>query len=63
MADTDSTDFRTPEVDALAALIDSKEPAALLIGASSDGKETAAWLAVRTNSALLGDVVDPVPRP
>ena len=56
-AETDSTDFLTPEVDTLTALIDVKEPAAVLIGASADGKEIAGRLAVRTGSALLGDVV------
>ncbi|MDN5861319.1 MAG: electron transfer flavoprotein subunit alpha/FixB family protein [Pseudonocardia sp.] len=57
VAESDSADFLTPEVDALAALVGSASPAAVLIGASADGKEIAGRLAVRTDSALLGDVV------
>jgi len=57
VVESDSTDFLTPEVDALATLISSKSPAGVLIGASADGKEIAGRLAVRTDSALLGDVV------
>ncbi|SHK19666.1 electron transfer flavoprotein alpha subunit apoprotein [Pseudonocardia thermophila] len=57
VAETDSTDFLTPQVDALASLVAAKNPAAVLIGVSADGKEIAGRLAVRTNSALLSDVV------
>jgi electron transfer flavoprotein alpha subunit len=57
VAETDRTDFLTPEVDMLASLTESVSPAAVLIGASADGKEIAGRLAVRTGSALLGDVV------
>ncbi|MGI5125339.1 electron transfer flavoprotein subunit alpha/FixB family protein [Pseudonocardia sp. CA-107938] len=57
VAESDSTDFLTPEVDALASLVAAKNPAAVLIGVSADGKEIAGRLAIRTNSALLGDVV------
>ncbi|MDT7701880.1 MAG: electron transfer flavoprotein alpha subunit, partial [Pseudonocardiales bacterium] len=57
VAETDSTDFLTPQVSVLASLVASKEPVAVLIGVSADGKEIAGRLAVRTDSALLGDVV------
>ena len=57
VAETDSTDFLAPETGVLEALIGSVSPAAVLITASGNGKETAGRLAVRTNSGLLGDVV------
>jgi electron transfer flavoprotein alpha subunit len=57
VAETDSTDFLTPQVSVLASLVASKEPVAVLIGVSADGKEIAGRLAVKTDSALLGDVV------
>jgi electron transfer flavoprotein alpha subunit len=57
VAETDSGEFLAPEVGVLASLIESASPAAVLIGVSADGKEIAGRLAVRTNSALLGDVV------
>ncbi|MEU6696765.1 electron transfer flavoprotein subunit alpha/FixB family protein [Pseudonocardia sp. NPDC046786] len=57
VAETDSTDFLTPEVGVLEALVGSASPAAVLISASANGKEIAGRLAVRTNSGLLGDVV------
>ncbi|MDT7704466.1 MAG: electron transfer flavoprotein alpha subunit [Pseudonocardiales bacterium] len=57
VAETDSSDFLSPEVAVLAALIEAKSPAAVLIGVSADGKEIAGRLAVRTNSAWLNDVV------
>ncbi|MHA6796064.1 electron transfer flavoprotein subunit alpha/FixB family protein [Pseudonocardia bannensis] len=57
VAETDSTDFLSPEVSVLESLIGSVNPAAVLIGVSADGKEIAGRVAVRTNSALLGDVV------
>jgi len=57
VAETDSTDFLTPQVSVLASLVESKDPVAVLIGVSADGKEIAGRLAVRTGSALLGDVV------
>jgi electron transfer flavoprotein alpha subunit len=58
IAETDRTDFLTPETDVLAALVESASPAAVLIGVSADGKEIAGRLAVRTGSALLTDAVD-----
>jgi len=57
VAETDRTDFLTPEVDVLAALVDSQSPAAVLIAVSADGKEIAGRLALRTASAWLNDVV------
>jgi electron transfer flavoprotein alpha subunit len=45
------------EVAVLESLISSASPAAVLIAASADGKEIAGRLAVRTDSALLTDVV------
>src|SRR5690349_15789729 len=57
VAETDSTDFLTPHVGVLAALVERVDPAAVLIGTSADGKEIAGRLAVRTGSAWLNDVV------
>ncbi|MDN5919924.1 MAG: electron transfer flavoprotein subunit alpha/FixB family protein [Pseudonocardia sp.] len=57
VAETGSTDFLTPEVAVLQALISSASPTAVLISASADGKEVAGRVAVRTGSGLLGDVV------
>ncbi len=48
----------TPQVNALAALVERTSPAAVLIPASVDGKEIAGSLAVRTGSGLLNEVVD-----
>jgi len=45
------------EVAVLASLIERMSPAAVVIAGSADGKEIAGRLAVRTNSALLTDVV------
>jgi len=57
VAETDSSDFLSPEVSVLASLIEAKDPTAVLIAVSADGKEIAGRLAVRTGSALLGDAV------
>jgi electron transfer flavoprotein alpha subunit len=57
IAETDRTDFLTPEVDVLTSLVQSVSPAAVLIGVSADGREIAGRVAVRTGSALLGDVI------
>jgi electron transfer flavoprotein alpha subunit len=57
VAETESAEFLTPEVGVLASLVESKDPAAVLIGVSADGKEVAGRVAVRTGSGLLGDVV------
>ena len=48
----------TPQVDVLAALAGSANPAAVLIPASVDGKEVAGRLAIRLDSGLLSEVVD-----
>ena len=58
LAETERTDFLTPEVDVLAALVESLSPAAMLIGVSADGQEIAGRLAVRTGSGLLSEVVE-----
>jgi len=58
LAETERTDFLTPEVDVLAALVESVSPAAVLIGVSADGQEIAGRLAVRTGSGLLSEVVE-----
>ncbi|WP_232664833.1 electron transfer flavoprotein subunit alpha/FixB family protein [Pseudonocardia sp. TRM90224] len=57
VAESGDEAFLTPEVDVLAALIESASPASVLISATADGKEIAGRLAARTNSALLTDVV------
>jgi electron transfer flavoprotein alpha subunit len=57
VAETDATEFLSPEVAVLAALVEARDPAAVLLAVSADGKEIAGRLAVRTGSALLGDVV------
>ena len=57
VAETDSAEFLAPEVAVLSSLVESKNPAAVLVGVSADGKEIAGRVAVRTGSGLLGDVV------
>jgi len=57
VAETDSTEFLSPQVDVLAALVERLDPAAVLIASSADGKEVAGRLAVRTGSGWLNDVV------
>jgi electron transfer flavoprotein alpha subunit len=57
VAETDSTEFLSPQVDVLAALVERVDPAAVLIATSADGKEVAGRLAVRTGSGWLNDVV------
>ncbi|RJQ71892.1 electron transfer flavoprotein subunit alpha/FixB family protein [Pseudonocardiaceae bacterium YIM PH 21723] len=48
----------TPKVDALASLVSSVSPAAVLVAATTEGKEVAGRLAVRIGSGLLADAVD-----
>ncbi|TDD79365.1 electron transfer flavoprotein subunit alpha/FixB family protein, partial [Saccharopolyspora karakumensis] len=48
----------TPQVDVLAALAGSANPAAVLVPASVDGKEIAGRLAIRLDTGLLSEVVD-----
>lgn len=57
VAESESDAFLSPEVEVLAALVEASSPAAVLVAASADGKEVAGRLAVRSNSALLNDVV------
>jgi electron transfer flavoprotein alpha subunit len=57
VAEADLTEFLSPQVDVLAALIARVDPAAVLIASSADGKEVAGRLAVRTGSGWLNDVV------
>src|SRR6185503_19112942 len=57
VAETDSTEFLSPQVGVLAALVERVDPAAVLIATSADGKEVAGRLAVRTGSGWLNDVV------
>jgi electron transfer flavoprotein alpha subunit len=47
-----------PAVGVLTALMESAQPAAVLIASSPDGKEIAGKLAVRTGSGLLSDAVE-----
>ncbi|MQA12923.1 MAG: electron transfer flavoprotein subunit alpha/FixB family protein [Pseudonocardiaceae bacterium] len=47
-----------PKVAALATLVESAVPTAVLIAATPDGKEIAGKVAVRTGSGLLSDIVD-----
>ena len=61
LAETERADFLTPEVDVLAALVESVSPAAVLIAVSADGQEIAGRLAVRTGSGLLSEVVEIAP--
>ena len=48
----------TPKVDVLASLVESAEPAGVLLAASADGKEIAGRLAARIGSGVLTDVVE-----
>src|SRR4051794_37916307 len=48
----------TPQVDALAALVERLSPPAVLIPAGADGREVAGRLAVRTHSGWLNDLVE-----
>ncbi|MFD1827240.1 MULTISPECIES: electron transfer flavoprotein subunit alpha/FixB family protein [Mumia] len=47
-----------PKAEALAQLVADKQPGAVLIGSSAEGKEIAGRLAIKTGSGLLTDVVD-----
>jgi electron transfer flavoprotein alpha subunit len=47
-----------PQAELLAQLVDKTTPAAVLIPSSSEGKEIAARLAVKTDSGLITDAVD-----
>ncbi len=47
-----------PVAEILAAVVEKASPAAVLISASTHGKEIAARLAIKTNSGLITDAVD-----
>ncbi|MGV1008299.1 MAG: electron transfer flavoprotein subunit alpha/FixB family protein [Dermatophilaceae bacterium] len=47
-----------PQAELLAQLVEQANPAAVLIAASTEGKEIAARLAVKTGSGLITDAVD-----
>ncbi|SDT39488.1 electron transfer flavoprotein subunit alpha/FixB family protein [Microlunatus soli] len=51
----------SPKVDAVAAAVESVQPAAVIFGSSLEGKEVAARLAVRIGSGLITDAVDVQP--
>jgi electron transfer flavoprotein alpha subunit len=58
------TDFLVaPRAELLAQLVASASPAAVLISSSTDGKEIAARLAIKTSSGLITDAVDVQPGP
>ena len=61
----DSADFGSyvvaPAAELLAALVTEKSPAAVLIAGTTEGKEVAGRLAVKTDSGVLTDVVDVTP--
>jgi electron transfer flavoprotein alpha subunit len=48
----------TPKVDVLAALVEAQSPAAVVIAATTEGKEVSGRLAARIGSGLLVDVID-----
>ncbi|HEV7451311.1 MAG TPA: electron transfer flavoprotein subunit alpha/FixB family protein [Pseudonocardiaceae bacterium] len=60
VAESDEVDnyLTAPAVGVLAALVESAQPAAVLIASSPDGKEIAGKLAMRTGSGLLSDIVE-----
>jgi electron transfer flavoprotein alpha subunit len=47
-----------PKVEALAHLVESSSPAAVLLASGGEGKEIAGRLAIRTGSGLITDAVD-----
>ncbi|HKR49544.1 MAG TPA: electron transfer flavoprotein subunit alpha/FixB family protein [Pseudonocardiaceae bacterium] len=60
VAESDEVDhyLTAPAVGVLAALVETAQPAAVLIVSSPDGKEIAGKLAMRTGSGLLSDAVE-----
>ncbi|MEO7130680.1 MAG: electron transfer flavoprotein subunit alpha/FixB family protein [Dermatophilaceae bacterium] len=52
------THLVVPQAEVLAQLVADKAPAAVLIAASTEGKEVAARLAIKTESGLITDAVD-----
>jgi electron transfer flavoprotein alpha subunit len=61
----ESADFAdylvVPQAELLASLVERVAPAAVLIASSTDGKEIAARLAIKTGSGLITDAVDVQP--
>ena len=56
---SDLTDYLVvPKAEALAQLVEAKQPAAVLIPSSSEGKEIAGRLAIKTESGVITDAVD-----
>ncbi|EWT05379.1 electron transfer flavoprotein subunit alpha [Intrasporangium chromatireducens Q5-1] len=47
-----------PQAELLARLVEEKSPAAVLVSSSTEGKEVAARLAIKTGSGLITDAVD-----
>jgi electron transfer flavoprotein alpha subunit len=47
-----------PKAEALASLVSSVQPAAVLVSASPEGKEIAGRLAIKTSSGLITDAID-----
>ncbi|HET8596072.1 MAG TPA: electron transfer flavoprotein subunit alpha/FixB family protein [Intrasporangium sp.] len=47
-----------PQAELLAQLVNDKSPAAVLVSSSTEGKEIAARLAIKTGSGLITDAVD-----
>jgi electron transfer flavoprotein alpha subunit len=47
-----------PKAEALAQLVADKSPAAVLVGASTEGKEISARVALKTQAGWIGDAVD-----
>jgi electron transfer flavoprotein alpha subunit len=57
--DRDLSDYLiAPKAEALAQLVESKAPAAVLLPSNFDGKEIAGRLAIKTSSGLITDAVD-----
>jgi electron transfer flavoprotein alpha subunit len=58
----DLTDYLVaPKAEALAQLVEAKQPGAVLIPSSSEGKEIAGRLAIKTSSGLIVDATDVQP--
>ncbi len=56
---SDLTDYLVvPKAEALAQLVEAKQPAAVLIPSNAEGKEIAGRLAIKTDSGLITDAVD-----
>jgi electron transfer flavoprotein alpha subunit len=57
--DADLTDYLVvPKAEALAQLVEAKQPAAVLIPSSAEGKEIAGRLAIKVESGVITDAVD-----